>query len=305
MRATRKPEAFTPQEIKLRHAYLVKLRQKALRRTIKQAEQRLQGLKREPRAWTLLTPRGNWRGFAFDADAAAAALGSEFVPGGDNPKEDAHEGVVDEFAVLGDVTRHPTRIGIRLSDAWLAAEAAAVANHALGAVELDEMQARDDQARAYAQALGGEAAALDEVHRERSAAGGRAGKGRYRVQHVPLFHRAAALLERRGDRPTPANVRKLMHEEKILRFDRDGPIVCKVWRILAEGQGANEPLSQIEDITVSRSPGVIHVDYKPPRKRRDVDDKALAAILRRRPKKRIAVKNRRNKQRLSVGVRMR
>ena len=174
-------ESFTEDELRQRHAYLLRFRRKALTDIVALAEEKLTALGRDAHAWRVLNVFNGGVGWAYDVEDATRALGPDLI---------LDRGVA------------------RYSQAWVAAEAASIADAALGAVDLDERAAKlDERAARHENALRGDVRALRAIayeaqarkahHIAHSAIGGRAGAGKYKKDHRELVGRIVESLPRR------------------------------------------------------------------------------------------------------------
>jgi len=114
--------------------YLARFRRERLDDVRQAAENRLAALRRPRDAWRVLDVLKGGRGLMMDMAKALDALGPEY-----------------ELA--------PTQTEAWMSDAWLAAGAAAFADCAMQAGTVDDMTRADESVMTYAKALGGDVAA--------------------------------------------------------------------------------------------------------------------------------------------------
>lgn len=190
---------FTRDELQRRHAYLLRYRRRRLRQLIELAEERLAKLKVPPTSWQVLRLTRSGQ-FTFDV-TAALVLGPELVPNTtapDDPVQPPPAAVLEDWhrlrgqvAAEGKYKRSDPRVdlharqadpalyrtlfppppsgGGRYSEAWLAAEAACLANAALDARTLDaRMEERERQAEQYERALSGDERARRQIEAERA-----------------------------------------------------------------------------------------------------------------------------------------
>ena len=200
-------ESFTDDELRQRHAYLLRFRRKALTAIVALAEEKLTALGRDPQAWRVLSVFNGGVGWTFDVGDARGQLGPDLTIANGVP---------------------------HYSEAWVAAEAASIANAALAAIELDDRAAKlDERAGRHENALRGDVRALRAVadeararraqHSAASANGGRAGEGQCKQDHRELVCRIVGQLPRRCASDTTAATNAVRDELLGGDWDQHGP----------------------------------------------------------------------------------